>query len=765
MFTAQPAVNTNTSAGAPIAFDVSVEDAANNVVTSDNTTNVTLSLGNNPGAATLTCTSGRGTGPVSVVSGVAHFTCSLDKPGHGYTLSAADPTGGTGHPYTSATSAAFNVTAGAAAQLVFTTQPTSTTAGSAVAPAVQVAVQDSLGNLVTSDNTTAVTVAIGANPGASTLSGTLTQTVSGGVATFANLSLNHAATGYTLTATSSPAHGSATSAAFNVTAGAAAQLVFTTQPTSTTAGSAVAPAVQVAVQDSLGNLVTSDNTTAVTVAIGANPGASTLSGTLTQTVSGGVATFANLSLNHAATGYTLTATSSPAHGSATSAAFNVTAGAAAQLVFTTQPTSTTAGSAVAPAVQVAVQDSLGNLVTSDNTTAVTVAIGANPGASTLSGTLTQTVSGGVATFANLSLNHAATGYTLTATSSPAHGSATSAAFNVTAGAAAQLVFTTQPTSTTAGSAVAPAVQVAVQDSLGNLVTSDNTTAVTVAIGANPGASTLSGTLTQTVSGGVATFANLSLNHAATGYTLTATDSTAAGGGHPYTAATSSTFNISAPPIVGATLLTTNSGSPCTSGGSCTSAPITPTAGATLLILVHRGGSTSSSDSVTSITGPLTGPTSVASLEYPTALGRNYLFAWTATATGSSGTLTVNFAGGSNANPTVIDVVQLSGNNTASTVAQAPTASGTSLLLGSASANLTTPNTSNGEFVIASFLANAAITTPPGFTAVDSMATGSNGGEDYGVYFNSSAQASTSITAPGLGLFTGWGTIALEINHG
>src|SRR4029077_16945603 len=118
---------------------------------------------------------------------------------------------------------------------------------------------------------------------------------------------------------------------------------------------------------------------------------------------------------------------------------------------------------------------------------------------------------------------------------------------------------------------------------------------------------------------------------------------------------------------------------------------------TLLILVHRGGSTTSSDSVTSITGPLTGPTSAASLEYPTALSRHYLFAWTAKATGSSGTVSVNFAGGSNANPTVIDVIQLSGNNPASPVAQAPTASGTSLLLGSASANLTSPNASNGEF--------------------------------------------------------------------
>ena len=58
----------------------------------------------------------------------------------------------------------------------------------------------------------------------------------------------------------------------------------------------------------------------------------------------------------------------------------------------------------------------------------------------------------------------------------------------------------------------------IEDSFGNLVTSDNSTTVTVALGANPGGSTLSGTLTQTATGGVATFNNLSLNNTATGYT-------------------------------------------------------------------------------------------------------------------------------------------------------------------------------------------------------------------------------------------------------
>ena len=67
---------------------------------------------------------------------------------------------------------------------------------------------------------------------------------------------------------------------------------------------------------------------------------------------------------------------------------------------------------------------------------------------------------------------------------------------------------------------------------------------------------------------------------------------------------------------------------------------------------------------------------------------------------------MTFAGGSNANPTVIDVVQLSGNDTTTRpIAQAPTATGTIVLFGSASADLTTPDPANGEIVVASFLAN------------------------------------------------------------
>jgi len=98
-----------------------------------------------------------------------------------------------------------------------------------------------------------------------------------------------------------------------------------------------------------------------------------------------------------------------------------------QLVFTTQPSNTGVGLTITPAVQVAAQDNT-NTTLASFTGSITLAIGAGPG--TLSGTTTQSATGGIATFSDLSINKIANGYTLTA--SPAGGvpAATSNAFNV-----------------------------------------------------------------------------------------------------------------------------------------------------------------------------------------------------------------------------------------------------------------------------------------------------------------------------------------------
>jgi hypothetical protein len=262
--------------------------------------------------------------------GTVHFTSSDPQaalPTTDYTFTAADAgvhtfsvtlkTAGTQSITATDTAAGsitgsqsgITVTPAAADHLAFTQQPGDTVAGQSINPAVKVAVADRFGNVLTGDNTDTVTVAIGTNPGGGTLSGTLTATVSGGVATFADLSVDKAGSGYTLAASSSGLTG-ATSNGFAINPAAADHLVFTQQPTNTAVGQTITPAVLVAVVDQFGNVVAGDNSDTVTVALGTNPGGGTLSGTLTVTVNSGVASFGDLSIDLAGDGYTLHATTS-----------------------------------------------------------------------------------------------------------------------------------------------------------------------------------------------------------------------------------------------------------------------------------------------------------------------------------------------------------------------------------------------------------------------------------------------------------------------
>src|SRR5207249_3670908 len=175
------------------------------------------------------------------------------------------------------------------------------------------------------------------------------------------------------------------------------------------------------------------------------------------------------------------------------------------------------GAGITPAVEITARDGSGNTATGF-TGKIRGAIGTNPSSGTLSGTKTVAAVAGVATFSGLSIDKAGTGYTLTATGV---GSTTSSAFNITAGVATQLVFSVQPSTTTAGAEITPAVQITAQDGNGNTATGF-TGNVTVAIGTNPSGGVLAGTLTHAAAGGVATFSGLSIDKAGTGYTLTAT---------------------------------------------------------------------------------------------------------------------------------------------------------------------------------------------------------------------------------------------------
>jgi hypothetical protein len=229
---------------------------------------------------------------------------------------------------TAADSTSFAIISGAATKLAFSTQPGGGTAGTAwtVQPIVQV--QDAASDVVITDNSTIVTLAIGTNPGGGTLTctGGLAKTVTNGQATFAGCSIDKVGTGYTLVATSVPVRTSAISTVFNVTFGTAVKLGFTSTPGSSSVNVPFAVQPVVAIQDVSGNTITAAPAVTVTLAIGTNPSGGTLTctGGNTRITSLGVATFSGCVINNAGVGYTLVA-SAAAYTSATSTAFTVTA--------------------------------------------------------------------------------------------------------------------------------------------------------------------------------------------------------------------------------------------------------------------------------------------------------------------------------------------------------------------------------------------------------------------------------------------------------
>jgi len=107
--------------------------------------------------------------------------------------------------------------------------------------------------------------------------------------------------------------------------------------------------------------------------------------------------------------------------------------------------------------------------------------------------------------------------------------------------ASALSFVTQPTRTIANQTISPAVQVKATDS-SPVPAALPFIAITISIGSNPSGGTLSGTLTQTTDAtGVATFNDLSIDKAGSGYTLMASSTS------PVTAA-SNPFSITNPCI-------------------------------------------------------------------------------------------------------------------------------------------------------------------------------------------------------------------------
>src|SRR2546429_2448354 len=209
---------------------------------------------------------------------------------------------------------------------------------------------------------------------------------------------------------------------------AAARLEFAAPPNGT-AGEPLSPAVRVSAIDSSGSVDTAFHGT-VTLTLGEHPEGAALRGTRILDAVRGVASFADLSINRAGTGYTLVATATGVRG-ATSPAFAVAPATAARLAFTAQPHTAMVDSVLKPPVQVTAFDTLGNVATSFAAD-VTVALAANASGGALGGTPTARATSGVATFADLRVNRAGKGYRLTASAGQLAGATSDSSFDITA---------------------------------------------------------------------------------------------------------------------------------------------------------------------------------------------------------------------------------------------------------------------------------------------------------------------------------------------
>ena len=197
---------------------------------------------------------------------------------------------------------------------------------------------------------------------------------------------------------------------------------------------------------------------------------------------------------------------------------------ASRLAFTPEPTGPMR------ALQVSALDSNGN-VAPGFTGTVTLSVISDSGP--FGGTSAVAAVAGIATFSNLLFVQA--GYLRLIASSTGLPPDTSATFLVTPGSVTTLVFTVEPTNTAVSAVIAPSVRVCALDGFANV---DTTFAglVFVDLGNDPGSSVLTGTLFRKAVSGCATYSDLSMDKASSGYTLRARA--------PLALSTSVQFNIS-----------------------------------------------------------------------------------------------------------------------------------------------------------------------------------------------------------------------------
>jgi hypothetical protein len=479
--------------------EVAVEDIQGDIVTSDFSA-ATLSLVSGPGTISSTC--------AGVESyGIVQFTdCSMSAAGP-YTINAVDgnlvPAGNT----------SFNVQAATASKIGFTTAAVSGTASnSATLGPVTVQRQDPFGNPITS--TTAVTVNLSSSPG-----GTFSATPGGAAVTSVTIpagastaSVNFyfgdtIAGSPTITASSSGLlSGTQTEA---IAAAAATQLAITSAPFSAPSGSSAITPFTVTLEDPYGNATT--KTSAITVNLTTT---ATSTGKFAATSGGATVTKVTLPANASSVTAYYGDTAAGTTPTITAAATGLTSGSQKEAV-TTGPTKlvlsgpTTGGASSGAAIgpfTVTEETTAGVLTTASVTVNLSSAstgtyiFNGTQGATGPSGPTSVTIPGGQSSatfyYGDTAVSSSTTKITAAATG------LTSASLNetITAGPAAQLIFTTAGKS--GGASTSPTlgpITVQEKDAFGNV----SNTALTVNLsstsqGTNEFAATSGGTAITSV---------------------------------------------------------------------------------------------------------------------------------------------------------------------------------------------------------------------------------------------------------------------------
>jgi hypothetical protein len=493
----------NTVAGvaidpAPVAL---VQDQYLNPVTGYLVT-ATLNGGSFAPAATATATTG--------ADGSASFgNLVINAAKNGYTLgfgfAQASPYG-----TQNVTSAVFDVTHAALDKFDFGTVGNQT---AGVSFNLAITAQDEFGNTVTDFNGTA-NLSLNQNTFASG-AGATGNFVNGVLASQA-VTINTAASGYQITATSGAIDGK--SNVFEVSPAAAASLTLS-GPSTVVAGE-TSTAFTLTVKDALGNNTPVNASTTFTLTTSRESGTATFtpaSLVLAGGASSGTFTYRNTKVGAGSHVLTASFASGDAGltGDTAQATITVTPAAAAKLAISTQPSATAqAGATFSQQPVVRLLDQYDNNVLQPGV-AVSAAI-ASGGPELLGTTPITTDANGVATFTNLAIGGLTGSRTLVFASSGLT-SATSTAIAVSEGVPGRLTVVTEPSQTKAGEAINPAPSVRLTDAYENILAGQ-----TVQVALTPGSAgsfVSSTTSAVTDASGVATFANLKIDKAYSPYQL------------------------------------------------------------------------------------------------------------------------------------------------------------------------------------------------------------------------------------------------------